>query len=110
MIFRILNLFLFLVLVKASIFAQEQFVQFTYYNQLTWSEDGNQLAFRCILLDESNPEHLKSNILVKDLLNDQLICLNPQPERFIETRKSSDSNLYSKSSGCLVFSRFWISG
>ncbi len=83
MISRILNLFFFLVLIETMVFAQEQFVQFTYYDQLTWSEDGNQLAFRCILLDESKPEQLKTNILVKDTNEDRLSCLNPQPERFI---------------------------
>ena len=46
MISRILNLFLFLALSETTVFAQEQSVQFTYYDQLTWSEDGNQLAFR----------------------------------------------------------------
>ncbi len=67
-------------------YSQEEFVQFTYYDQLTWSENGDQLAFRCILLDESQPERLKANILVKDLSNDKLICINPQPERFTISR------------------------
>ncbi len=67
-------------------YSQEQFVQFTYYDQLTWSENGDQLAFRCILLDESQPERLKVNILIKDLSNDRLICLDPQPERFVISR------------------------
>lgn len=83
MINRILIVFCFFILSGTAVLSQEQFVQFTYYDQLTWSEDGNQLAFRCILLDESKPEQLKTNILVKDLNNDRLICLNPQPERFI---------------------------
>lgn len=72
-----------LLLIAGSVFSQEQFVQFAFYDQLTWSDDGEQLAFRCILLDESNPDQLKMNILSKDLKNDRLICLDPQPERFI---------------------------
>lgn len=63
--------------------AQDQFVQFTYYDQLTWSESGKQLAFRCMLLDEARPEQLKANVLLKDLNINQLLCLDPQPERFI---------------------------
>ncbi len=62
--------------------AQDDFVQFTYYDQLTWSPDGQQLAFRCILLDESQPERLRINVLVKNLVRDQLTCLDPQPENF----------------------------
>lgn len=62
--------------------AQERFVQFTYYDQVRWSPDGKRLAFRCILLDEGRPEIVKANLLLKDLLADQLLCLNPQPERF----------------------------
>lgn len=72
-----------LLLVAGSVFSQEGFVQFTCYDQLTWSDDGEQLAFRCILLDESNPDQLRMNILTKDLKNDRLICLDPRPERFI---------------------------
>ncbi len=86
MIPRTLNLFCFLLIpgiITTMTFSQEQFVQFTYYDQLTWSEDGNQLAFRCVLLDESQPEKLISNILIKDLMREQLLCINPQPERFI---------------------------
>ena len=63
--------------------AQDQFVQFTYYDQLTWSENGNQLAFRCVLLDEARPENLKANVLLKDLNVNRLLCLDRQPERFI---------------------------
>lgn len=66
--------------------AQDQFVQFTYYDQLTWSPDGRQLAFRCILLDESQPEKLRVNVLVKDLDRDRLLGLKPQPERFVISR------------------------
>jgi hypothetical protein len=100
MVFRILNLFCLLVLAGTTVFSHEQFVQFSYYDQLTWSDDGNQLAFRCILLDESQPDQLKTNLLVKDLKTEQLICLNPQPERFIisQDRKyllfSSNYGLY----------------
>jgi len=63
--------------------AQDQFTQFTYYDQLTWSKNGNQLAFRCVLLDEARPEQLRSNLLLKDLTTNQLLCLDPQPERFV---------------------------
>jgi hypothetical protein len=86
MINRILIIFGLSILTGTVVLSQEQFVQFTYYDQPTWSDDGNQLAFRCILLDESNPDQLKTNILVKDLSNDRLICLDPQPERFIISR------------------------
>ncbi len=62
--------------------AQETFVQFTYYDQVRWSPDGRQLAFRCILLDEGRPEAVMANLLLKDLPSDQMMCLNPLPERF----------------------------
>jgi len=86
MINRILPAFCFIIITGTAVLSQEQFVQFTYYDQPTWSDGGNQLAFRCILLDESNPDQLKRNILVKDLNNDRLICLDPQPERFVISR------------------------
>ena len=63
--------------------AQEQFTQFTYYDQIHWSPNGLQLVFRCVLLDESRPEILRTHVLLKDLSSEQLICLNPQPERFV---------------------------
>lgn len=66
-----------------TIFSQDDFVQFTRYDQLFWSPDGKQVAFRCLLLDESNPEKISANILVKDLSTNKLICLDPQPERFV---------------------------
>ena len=84
--YRIISLsyfFLTLVCIASSGLGQEQFVQFTFYDQLCWSTDGARLAFRCILLDEARPEELKANILLKDLTNDRLVCLNPQPERFV---------------------------
>lgn len=68
--------------ITTATFSQEEFVQFTFFDQLVWSENGNQLAFRCILLDEARPDQLKSNILVKDLANDRIVCLDPFPERF----------------------------
>lgn len=83
MITRILYLLCFLTLIGTRTFSQEQFVQFTYYDQLAWSDDGNELAFRCVLLDESQPEKLTSAVLIKNFPADKLICLNPQPERFI---------------------------
>lgn len=83
--------------------AQEQFVQLTYYDQLTWSADGKQLAFRCILLDESQPEKLRANILIKDLVRDRLICLDPQPERFVI---SQDKKQFLFSS---VYGLYWMS-
>ena len=86
MVVRIFCLWMFLLSISSIVFSQEQFVQFTSYDQLVWSEDGNKLAFRCVLLDESNPEQIKTNILVKDLKNDRLTCLNPQPERLIISR------------------------
>ena len=66
-----------------TIFSQDDFVQFTRYDQLFWSTDGKQVAFRCLLLDEANPEKISVNILVKDLSTNKLICIDPQPERFI---------------------------
>ena len=103
MINRTLNLLCFLVLIVTALYSQEQFVQFTYYDQLTWSDDGNQLAFRCILLDESRPDQLKANILVKDLVKDQLVCLNPQPERFVISQ-DREYLLFSSSYGLYLVS------
>ena len=103
MINRILKVFCFFIIMGTAVLSQEQFVQFTYYDQLTWSDDGNQLAFRCILLDESNPDQLKTNILVKDLNNDRLICLNPQPERFVISRDKRQL-LFSSSYGLYLVS------
>jgi hypothetical protein len=103
MINRLLKAFCLLIITGTSVLSQEQFVQFTYYDQLTWSEDGNQLAFRCILLDESNPDLLKTNILLKDLNEDQLICLNPQPERFVISQ-DREYLLFSSSYGLYLVS------
>ena len=95
--------FFWLLLIAGSLFSQEQFVQFTYYDQLTWSDDGNQLAFRCVLLDESNPEQVKTNILIKTLNEEQLVCLDPQPERFIIS-KDKKHLLFSGSYGLYLVS------
>lgn len=65
------------------VFSQDDFIQFTRYDQLHWSLDGNKFAFHCILLDEARPEQIFANVLVKDLASDRLICLNPKPERFV---------------------------
>ena len=77
--------FLFIVLLSCAnpIFSQDDFIQFTHYDQLTWSPSGKQIAFRCLLLDESNPENISVNVLIKDLVTGQLTCQNPTPERFI---------------------------
>ena len=80
---RYILVFLFSFAAVFPILSQDDFVQFTRYDQLNWSPDGNQLAFRCLLLDEANPEKISANILLKNLSTDQLICLNPQPERFV---------------------------
>ena len=65
------------------LFAQDEFVQFTLYDQVQMSADSNQLAFRCILFDESHPEKITTNIMLKDKSSKQLLCLNPRPDRFI---------------------------
>ncbi|MCI0493422.1 SPOR domain-containing protein [candidate division KSB1 bacterium] len=83
---RIFCSWLFILLIVSLGFSQEQFIQFTCFDQLAWSDDGNQLAFRCVLLDESNPEQIRTNLLVKNLKSDRLACLDPQPERFIISR------------------------
>ncbi len=83
--------------------AQHEFVQFTYYDQLTWSPDGQQLAFRCILLDESQPERLRINVLVKDLARDRLFCLDPQPEHFVVAQNKKQL-LFSSSYGLYLMS------
>ena len=79
----VLLVFLFSFAAAYPILSQDDFVQFTRYDQLNWSPDGSQLAFRCLLLDEANPDKISANILLKSLSTDQLICLNPQPERFV---------------------------
>lgn len=77
-------IFLIIVLcISGSSVAQEQFTQFTYFDQIQWSPDGNQIAFRCVLLDESRPDMVRSNMLVKDIAGDQITCINPQAERFV---------------------------
>ena len=103
MIIRILKIFCLFIITGTTAFSQEQFIQFTYFDQLTWADDGNQLAFRCILLDESNPEKLTTNILVKDLNSDRLFCLNPQPERFVISLDKKDL-LFSSSYGLYLVS------
>ncbi|MDZ7263774.1 MAG: SPOR domain-containing protein [candidate division KSB1 bacterium] len=82
---------------------QDEFMQFTYYDQVRWSPDGKQLAFRCILLDEARPEIAKVNLLLKDLHADQMMCLDPQPERF---RISQDKKylLFSSAYGLYLIS------
>jgi hypothetical protein len=103
MINRLLKVILLIIITGTIGYSQEQFIQFTYFDQLTWAADGNQLAFRCILLDESNPGQLKSNILIKDLANDRLICINPQPERFIISQDKKHL-LFSSSYGLFLVS------
>lgn len=80
-----LSVLLFLFIGQQSQLAscQDDFVLFTFYDQLTLSPDSNHLAFRCILLDESKPDKLFSNILIKDFSTNQLRCIDPFPERFI---------------------------
>lgn len=63
--------------------SQEEFIQFTYYDQIKWSPDGEHLAFRCILLDESRPDIAHANLMLADISKNQLICLDPEPESFI---------------------------
>lgn len=100
---HILYSWLFIFLIASIGFSQERFVQFTCYDQLAWSQDGNRLAFRCVLLDESTPEQIRTNLLVKDLTNERLTCLNPQPERFILS-KDKKFLLFSSSYGLYLVS------
>ncbi|MDZ7400112.1 MAG: SPOR domain-containing protein [candidate division KSB1 bacterium] len=91
------------IVIWAGAWAQDEFVQFTYYDQLTWSPDGKQLAFRCILLDESQPERFKIHILVKDLALDRLVCLNPQPEQLVVAQDKKQL-IFSSSFGLYLMS------
>ncbi|MCU0644527.1 MAG: SPOR domain-containing protein [bacterium] len=100
---RIFCSWLFILLIASLGFSQEQFVQFTCFDQLTWSDDGNQLAFRCVLLDESNPEQIRTNLLLKNFKSDRLTCLDPQPERFIIS-KNKKYLLFSSSYGLFLVS------
>ena len=84
----VIFLFINLLIAIPSILAQFEFVQFTRYDQLHWSPDGKAIGFRCILLDEAQPEKIKKNILIKNLVSDQLFCINPTPERFVVSKNS----------------------
>ena len=79
--------FVFVILIQLlctlPIFSQDDFVLFTHYDQLTWSPKGDHIAFCCLLLDESNPDNILVNNLIKNLKTNRLTCLNPKPERFV---------------------------
>ncbi len=84
--YRLALIIVFLLCFQGVIFAQGVFVQFTRYDQLRWSPDGDQFAFRCLLLDEANPVKIWPNILVKNMNTEQLFCINPTPEQFVISR------------------------
>ncbi|MFZ5516205.1 MAG: SPOR domain-containing protein [Candidatus Zhuqueibacterota bacterium] len=62
--------------------AQDQFTLFTVFDQLHWAPGRTQVAFRCLLLDESQPSRIQANVLLKDIAGDKLMCLNPAAESF----------------------------
>lgn len=100
-IFRYVLIPLFSFAAVLPIFSQDDFILFTHYDQLTWSPSGEQIAFRCLLLDESNPGNIFVNVLIKDLETKQLGCLNPQPERFVIS-KSKKYLLFSSIYGLYI--------
>ncbi|NOZ61263.1 MAG: hypothetical protein GXO74_06240 [Calditrichaeota bacterium] len=67
----------------SALLAQADFALFTRYDQLRVSPSRDSLAFRCVILDEAQPESPQLRVLLFTRKNDQPVCLNPQPERFV---------------------------